>query len=152
MDITFRCKGGAHASYLEIPPDQKTFDMIMFVIGSNDLSNGKGVLPLYNEMIGYAKQYLEKGFCSRVVIMTLLPRSNQWYMERMRQFNSMLTSNTNNTIVGWYWSKPLRRHMALLHDGVHLTDDGYRKAVKYLGSPIFYFYKPSSKSKRYYQY
>ena len=113
--------------------------MIMFVIGSNDLSNGKGVLALYNEMIGYAKPYLEKGFCSRVVIMTLLLRSNQWYMERMRQFNSMLTSNTNSSIVGWYWSKPLRRHMSFLHDGVHLTDEGYRKAVKYLGSPICYF-------------
>ena len=37
----------------------KNIFLIMFVTGSNDLSNGKGLLTLYNEMIGYAKQYLE---------------------------------------------------------------------------------------------
>ena len=81
-------------------------------------------------MIGYATQYLEYGYCSKGVIMTLLPRSNQLYMERIRQFNSVLTSNTNISIVGWYWSKPFRRHMPLLqYYVVHQTDKCYRKAV-----------------------
>ena len=65
-------------------------------------------------MIEYSKQYLANGFCSKVVIMRLLPRSNQWYMERMRQFSSALTTHTNSSIVGWYWCKPVRWHYVII--------------------------------------
>ena len=147
VDISFRCKGGARTPFLKIPFDQSSFDLIIFVIGSNDLADGKDILVLYNELIGYAQNYIDGSFCSRVVIMTLLPRADPWYQERMKQFNAMLTSNTKDSIVGWYWSKKLKGYLSLT-DGVHLIERGYQKAVLYLGSPIFYFYKPSYKKKR----
>ena len=91
--------------------------------------------------------YIDGSFCSRVVIMTLLPRADPWYQERMKQLNAMLTSNTKDSIVGWYWLKKLKGYLSST-DGVHLIEQGYQKALLYLGSPIFYFYKPSYKIKQ----
>ena len=149
MDISFRCQGGARAPFVAVPSNQSTYDIIVFVIGSNDLGDGKGIVILYNELIGYANQYVEGAYCIRVLIMTLLPRSDNDYMERMRQFNRMLTSNSNDRVIGWHWSKKMARYMQL-KDAVHLTDFGYRKAAMYLASPIFYFCKPTFKKNRYF--
>ena len=143
VDITFRCQGGARTSYLKIPQYQQFFDIIMFVIGSNDLADGRSPYSIFKDVTNYAQEYVNGGFANRVVIMTLLPRNDAFYMSRLNQFNHMLITNSNDTVVGWQWSKKLKFHIRF--DGVHLTDSAYKKAVKYLGSPIFYFCKPSSK-------
>ena len=143
VNVTFRCQGGARTNYLKIPADQKCFDIIIFVIGSNDLADGRTPYSIFKDVTNYAQEYVKGGFAPRVVIMTLLPRNDTFYMARLNQFNHMLITNSNNTVVGWEWSKKLKFHIRF--DGVHLTDSAYKKAVKYLGSPVFYFCKPSSK-------
>ena len=140
VEMSYRCQGGAKVNYLKMPKDQKCFDMIIFVIGSNDLADGRTPYSVFQDVTNYGKDYVDGGFAPRVVIMTVLPRNDTNYMYKAQQLNHMLISNSNDTIVAWQWSKKLKFHIRF--DGVHLTDSAYRKAVKYLGSPVFYFCKP----------
>ena len=143
VQMEFRCKGGARLSFLTVPESQEHYDLIIFMIGSNDLGDGISPSSIYAHLKGYANEYLE--FAEKVVIMTIFPRSNPSYMLRLAELNNLITRNTSNTIVGWRWSKKFDRHMIQHQDGVHLTDKSYRKACKYIASPVFLFCKPSNK-------
>ena len=143
VQMEFLCKGGARLSFLTVPESQEHYDLIIFMIGSNDLGDGISPSSIYAHLKGYANEYLE--FAEKVVIMTIFPRSNPSYMLRLAELNNLITRNTSNTIVGWRWSKKFDRHMIQHQDGVHLTDKSYRKACKYIVSPVFLFCKPSNK-------
>ena len=101
--MEFRCKGGARLNFLTVSENQEHFDLIMFMIGSNDLGDGISPSSIYSHLRGYANEYLE--FAKKVVIMTIFPRSNPSYMLRLSELNNLITRNTSDTIVGWRWSK-----------------------------------------------
>ena len=82
-------------NYLKMPKDQKCFDMIIFVIGSNDLADGRTPYSVFKDVTNYAKDYVDGGFAPRVVIMTVLPRNDTNYMYKAQQLNHMLISNSN---------------------------------------------------------
>jgi hypothetical protein len=96
--------------------------------------------------MGYANQYTR--FAAKVIIMTVFPRQCTKYMNSLAELNDLITRHSNNVIVGWRWSKKFDRHMTLRADGVHLTDKAYKKACKYLVSPVLLFFKPSSKQQK----
>ena len=146
LSVEFRCRGGARTNYLEVPANQQQYDVIILVIGSNNLGDGIAPSSVYASLKGYANQYTR--FAVKVVIMTVFPRHCTRYMNSLTELNDLITRHSNNTIVGWRWSKKFDRHMILRSDGVHLTDKAYKKACKYLVSPVMLFFKPSSKQQK----
>lgn len=139
VDVEFRCLGGAKIPFLQIPHHQRYYDLIVFCLGSNDLAHGVSPHELYTAMCFYANQYVYYGFCPRVVIMSLFFRAHPFINLRINEFNRIIKLNSTYYIVGWTWSKKLRQK--LQYDQVHLTWHSYHRAIRYLGSPMFYFTK-----------
>lgn len=71
-----------------------------------------------------------------LVVMLLLPHAHLATNVKITLFNSMLKSYSNDYCVGWLWSKNLAIRLRLGYDGVHLTEHCFRRAMKYLTSPM----------------
>lgn len=140
LSVHFRHRGGATTNFLEIPEGQQTFDIIVFAIGSNDLdSDFLTPQQLLNKLLSYASQYLSAGYCRKVIIMGLWPRANRAFNKKSMQFNSLGSYLRAQNIVFWNWSDHLK--VKLSRDRVHLVQNSYRRALRYLASPIFYVLK-----------
>ena len=111
MGFCWNC--GAHLRFLSAPESQEHRDLIIFVIGSNDLGDGISQSSIYSQLKGYINEYLDFAK-KKVVIKPIFPRSNPSYMLGLAELNNLITKNTSD-IVGWRWSKKLDRHM-IQHD------------------------------------
>ena len=59
VQMEFCCKGETRLSFLTIPESQEHCDLIIFMIGSDDLGDGISPSSIYAHLKGYANEYLE---------------------------------------------------------------------------------------------
>lgn len=137
LSVTYRCRGGAHTDFLQIPHNQEHYELIIISIGSNDLDDGKEPDTVLADIFYYAWLYVYYGFTPKVVVMSLFPRASLGTNTKITHFNSRLKLYSNDYCVGWLWSRKLT--IRLRYDGVHLTEHCYRRALKYLTSPMLLF-------------
>ena len=57
MGFCWNC--GAHLRFLSAPESQEHRDLIIFVIGSNDLGDGISQSSIYSQLKGYSNEYLD---------------------------------------------------------------------------------------------
>lgn len=134
----FRCQGGAKVGFLQRSmPRPGSYDIVVFSIGSNDLSRGIKPVELMAELQTQALLYLNSGACRFVIIMGLWPRKSSFFNTLAREFNLLTCADSRVTF--WKWPKKFK--VKILADKVHLYDQCYRRAVKYLASPILYVTK-----------
>ena len=140
---TFICQGGAGTDWLWRIHHEEQFDCIILAIGSNELGRCT-VERLQDRLNDYAFYLLSNRFTRHVVVMGLWPRKSQGFSVRARLFNSLSRKQMywHSGVLFWDWSKKLTYRFA---DNVHLTGNSYRRALKYLISPIQYLFPYSSK-------
>lgn len=140
LEVSFRHRGGATVDFLSIPPGQEYFDVVVFALGSNDLDSGL-LQPgqLLDRLVLQANDYIAAGLCSRVIIMGLWPRANRFFNRQSRLFNELGSAQRSGKILFWNWSRKLKVRIGA--DRVHLVQNSYRRALKYLASPMLYVLK-----------
>ena len=137
VTVSFHHKGGAGVQFCwNIPADTK-YDIIVLCIGSNNIANGMEPSDLFSRLNFHAGRCMDSGLCTEVIIMGLWPRANRQYNAKMRVFNSF--KSTDARIFFWKWSSHFRYR--ILPDRTHLRPHCYKRALKYLASPILHVIK-----------
>lgn len=107
-------------------------DVVIIMLGGNDLSNGASTTSLVSEAGRLAEAFLQTHAVQRVIFPSIWPRASAQFNRRANlYFRSLSTTleSRNRAISCWRWD--LRQPWETV-DGVHLTPRGYRKAVVYL--------------------
>ena len=140
---SFFCRGGAKSDWLWSEHLDQQYDCNLIAIGSNELACCT-VEQLQDRLNDYSYHLLCHGFTKHVVIMGLWPRKSEIFSLRARLFNKLSRHNMywHSGILFWNWS----RKLTFRFDGaVHLTKNAYRRALKFIISPVQYIFPYNSK-------
>lgn len=140
---TFICQGGAKTDWLWSVTLEQRFDCVIIAIGSNELASVT-VEKLQDKLNDYSYYLLSRGYTNHVVIMGLWPRKSTAFNIRARLFNFLSRTSMywHQGVLFWEWSKKLTFHFS---DQVHLTNKAYRRALKYVISPVQFLFEYNSK-------
>ena len=131
VSVRWNWRGGAGISWAEQQVGHCAgFQLVVIMIGGNDLANGCTAAELAERMGRLAQQILREG-AELVVIPSLWPRSNVSYNALARQYASIMENSYSYDprITFWLWD---RRQAWRNYDGVHFLPHGYQQAMRYL--------------------
>lgn len=140
VDIDFLYKGGATLHHMESKLDNLApVDLLVLMIGGNDLGNGATDTAIISSLDRVVRKALDSGF-KAVTVTSLWPRQSSQYNRRVFELNKRLenTFSGYNNVHFWSWD---RRMSYRTYDGVHLEENGYRKAIKYLLAAVLWSIK-----------
>ena len=131
---TFICQGGATTQWLWNVELDRQFDCIVIAIGSNELSSCT-IEQLQDRLNDFGRHLIHNGYTNNIIIMGLWPRKSPSFSVRAQLFNKLSRRRMYwcAGILFWEWSKKLTFRFS---DDVHLTKNSYRRALKYVISPI----------------
>ena len=137
VQVNWSWQGGAGIHWAEQQVGcTGSYDMVVLMIGGNDLDNGCSVGQLANRVEHLANDIIRAGV-QAVVITSLWPRSNTAYNTNAREYASVMERHLqgNPLVTFWLWD---RRQAWRNYDGVHFLYHGYRQAMRYLISGIIW--------------
>ena len=110
-------------------------DVVVLMLGGNDLDSGMSATQLADRIGHLGRQMVDQYRAQTVVITSQWPRTSQQYNLRAREFASIMERRHlgDEAVTFWLWD---RRQPWRNRDGTHLTDHGYRTAVRYLQAII----------------
>ena len=115
-------------------------DIIILMIGSNDISNGYPARGLLSILIDKAKFLLANQRAKHVIIMSLWARNSRQFNQHAKYFNSLGTCLYGNPgITFWQLSKKLTVKLSL--DGVHCIPRTYARSARYILSAVVWVAK-----------
>ena len=143
IEATFFFKGGATTKWLWSVELCQQFDCIILAIGSNELAKCT-IEQLQDSLNHYASYLIHQQFTCNVIIMGLWPRKSQSFSIRARLFNKIGKHQMYWTsgVLFWNWSRKLTYQFC---DDVHLMNNAYKRALKYLISPVQILFPYQSK-------
>jgi lysophospholipase L1-like esterase len=136
VDWAFR--GGATTKFAEEQVDKADgHQVVVIMLGGNDLANGMPVDTLVERLHALAYSYLRKPQVKCVVLPSVWPRGDEAFNRKAATLSEQLEIKYRGhpSITYWQWDK---RQSWRNSDGVHLLDNGYRRAVRYLSSAILW--------------
>lgn len=133
-NVHIEARGGANMSYAWqfARRPYMCYDVVVIMLGGNDISNGEPIPALVNEARRVARAFFTN-HCSvqRVIFPSIWPRyEHQFNVRAQRYFDALKSledNHSNVTCWKWDWRQPWQTI-----DGVHLSPQGYEKAIKYL--------------------
>ena len=140
MEVEFFAKGGAKLHHvLQKLHEARGFDIMVLMVGGNDLSSGAGKhhFERYYDLI--AERARRLGIKS-VIITSIWPRANREFNRFAYLHNNYMMEKYMNDpfVTFWIWDS---RQPFGTFDGVHLYEKYYEKAITYLLAPIMWVAK-----------
>ena len=135
IDFVARPGGSMAFAYQQIQLASR-YDIVIVMLGGNDLANGASVPALVDQAHRVAGALLSVGV-RRVVFPSIWPRWNGAFNAKAWQYSMQIERRYQGCydITGWIWD---RRQPWLTYDGVHLEQAGYKKASRYLLSIVIW--------------
>lgn len=129
--VTFIGVGGATtASLLRRTHVAETFDMVVLMVGGNEIANGMTATSLIRDYEHLASALFNLGV-KEVAITSIWPRANRMFNRTATRVAEQMMSKYDRLrttgLVFWAWD---RRQPMRTCDGVHLTRHGYMRAVR----------------------
>ena len=110
-------------------------DIVVVMLGGNDIDN-RVPIPFIIDAIQEAGEALcENENVRRVIFTSLWPRRDASFNRKIKDLDEKLDRyfEHGSKIAVWKWD---RRQPTYTYDGVHLADNGYRRAANFLMAPI----------------
>ena len=129
-------RGGATCAFVRNNLNRASQNHVVVIMtGGNDLQRGISPQAVADELQQLARDCLQLPGVERVIITESWPRTDQLYNQAALQLASILDARFygHPAITFWVWD--LRQPWRNV-DGVHLTTNGYRRAVRYLYSAL----------------
>ena len=135
MEIEFFAKGGAKLHHvLQKLHEARGFDIMVLMVGGNDLSSGAGRhhFERYYSLIADRARSLG---VQNIIITSIWPRADREFNDIAYLHNDYMMQKYlhHPFITFWTWD---RRQPFGTFDGVHLYERHYEKAITYLLAPI----------------
>lgn len=135
-DFEWCSRGGSGVSFIESFNGILSGKTVVIVTGGNDLQNGMNPDELITRVTRAAIKLRDVNGAENVIIMGIWPRADRAYNSAVHIFNTRMEVFTKaENIFFWTWSRGMSYRT---YDGVHLLENGYRKAARYLATALIW--------------
>ena len=135
INVTFRFRGGAKLDFVMHELQYaRQFDVVIV-----DLSSGI-TLTQFEAAYRNIEHLARRARIQSVIITSIWPRSDCYFNMQARRHSQFFTNvlHHHNLLTFWQWD---RRQSYRTYDGVHLEQNGYKKAARYLLGPVLWAVK-----------